>query len=117
MDCSTGKSAGKGRLDDETNLVEVEILPELRCIVGEIEPRVLSNMGAPLYARQMAIHLNLASKIYERRHCEGFFSKEPYVSNWVERLRCVRRIRQRLEDARKGASSAAGPAGGSLKAR
>jgi len=102
-------------LDDETNLVEVELMPDLRNIVGDIEPRVLSNVGAPLYARQMAIHLNLGSKIYERRYCEGFFSREPYVSNWVERLRCIKRIRQRLEDLRKSSSNAS--AGGSISSR
>lgn len=102
-------------LDDETNMVEVEMLPELRNIVGEIEPRVLSNVGAPLYARQMAIHLNLGSKIYERRHCEGFFSREPYVSNWVERLRCIKRIRQRLDDNRR--TTATTSAGGSISSR
>ena len=48
-------------IDDDTNLVEVEVLPDLKCIVGDIEPRVLSNLGASLYARQMAIHLNVST--------------------------------------------------------
>lgn len=86
-------------------MVEVEVLPDLKNIVGDIESRVLSNLGASLYARQTAIHLNLASKIYERRQCEGFFSKEPYVSNWVERLRCIKRIRHRLDEHRRSTSN------------
>ena len=87
-------------------MVEVEVLPDLKHIVGEIEPRILSNLGASLYSRQMAIHLNLAAKILERRRqCEGFFSKEPYVSNWVERLRCIKRIRSKLDEHRRSTSN------------
>lgn len=47
-------------LDQDTNMVEVEVLPDLKSILGEIEPKVLSNLGASLYARQMAIHLNVS---------------------------------------------------------
>lgn len=47
-------------LDDVTNVVEVEYLPNLKFILGEIEPKVLSNLGASLYARQLAIHLNVS---------------------------------------------------------
>uniref|UniRef100_A0A6G1SBK3 Tuberin n=1 Tax=Aceria tosichella TaxID=561515 RepID=A0A6G1SBK3_9ACAR len=101
-------------LDDDTNFVDVEVLPELKSIVGDIESRILSNLSAALYARQISIHLNLASKIFERRHCEGFFSKEPYVSNWVERLRCIKRIRQRIDESRRANANGSG---GSLSAK
>lgn len=47
-------------LDETTNLVEVEVLPDLKGIVSEIEPKVISNLGAALYARQLAIHLNVS---------------------------------------------------------
>lgn len=94
-------------LEEVTNLVDVEVLPDLKYILGDIEPKVLSNLGASLYARQLAIHLNLASKIFERRQREGFLSSEPYVSNWVERLRCIKRIRQRLDDSRKTSTGGA----------
>lgn len=47
-------------LEDETNLVEVEVLADLRQILGEIEPKVLSTIGSSLYARQLAIHLNVS---------------------------------------------------------
>lgn len=59
--------------------------------------------------------LKLASKINERR--EGFINKEPYVSNWVERLRCIKRIRARLDEGRKVASSnnSIARGGGTLK--
>lgn len=94
---------------DDMNLVSVEVLPELKSIVGDIEPRVLSNLGAALYARQSATHLNLASMIFERRHqSEGFFSKEPYVSNWVERLRIIKRIRQRVDESRRASANGSG---------
>lgn len=45
------------------NSVEVEVLPDLKSIVGDIEPRILSNLGASLYARQMAVHLNVSYSI------------------------------------------------------
>lgn len=48
-------------LEGATNLVEVELLPDLKHICGEIEPKILSNLGAPLYARQLAIHLNVST--------------------------------------------------------
>lgn len=48
-------------LDGATNLVETEVLPDLATIVRDIEPKVLSNLGAALYARQLAIHLNVSS--------------------------------------------------------
>lgn len=47
-------------LSDDTNMVEVEVMPDLKNILGEIEPKVLSNLGASLYARQLAIHLNVS---------------------------------------------------------
>lgn len=47
-------------LEDMSNIVDVEVLPDLRQIVGDIEPKVLSNLGASLYARQLAIHLNVS---------------------------------------------------------
>lgn len=52
-------------LEEVTNLVEVEYLPDLKNILGEIEPKVLSNLGASLYARQLAIHLNVSTHIAE----------------------------------------------------
>lgn len=51
-------------LEEVTNLVEVEVLPDLKYILrSEIEPKVLSNLGASLYARQLAIHLNVSYTI------------------------------------------------------
>lgn len=47
--------------ETSTNLVEVEVLPDLKHILrSEIEPKVLSDLGASLYARQLAIHLNVS---------------------------------------------------------
>lgn len=47
-------------MDEGSSVVEVEVLPELRHIVGMIEPKVMSNTGASIYARQLAIHLNVS---------------------------------------------------------
>lgn len=88
-------------LDSKTNRVEVEVLPELRETVGDIEPKTLSTLGSALYARCVAIHLGLASKICERKTRDVSYSKELYVSNWVERLRSIKRIRQRLENSKR----------------
>lgn len=47
-------------LEDDTNIIEVEVLPDLKYILGDIEPKILSNLGASLHARQLAIHLNVS---------------------------------------------------------
>lgn len=49
--------------EEVTNLVEVEFLPDFKHILGEIEPKILSNLGASLYARQLAIHLNVSNQL------------------------------------------------------
>lgn len=49
--------------EEVTNIVEVEFLPDFKHILGEIEPKILSNLGASLYARQLAIHLNVSNLI------------------------------------------------------
>lgn len=48
-------------LEEVTNFVEVEFLPDFKQILGDIEPKILSNLGASLYARQLAIHLNVSN--------------------------------------------------------
>lgn len=50
-------------LEDSVNLVEVELLQDLKYICGDIEPKILSNLGASLYARQLAIHLNVSDDL------------------------------------------------------
>lgn len=51
-------------LEDSTNCVEVEVVPGLKDILRDtqytFEPKILSNVGASLYARQVAIHLNVS---------------------------------------------------------
>lgn len=42
-------------------------------------------------ARQLALHSNLASVIHQKLSQ----NKEPYASNWLERLRAIKRLRQR----------------------
>lgn len=56
-------------LDEDTNMVEVEVLPDLKQILGDIEPKVLSNLGTSLFARQLAIHLNVSIIQYSYSLC------------------------------------------------
>ncbi|KAG9509350.1 Tuberin [Fragariocoptes setiger] len=85
-------------LESDTNMVMVKTLPDL-AVLFIIEPKYVSNEALSIYTRQLAIHLNLACMIYERRQRPGeetgFLAKSPYVSNWVERLRAIKRIRKR----------------------
>lgn len=55
-------------VDDTTDCVEVEVISGLKDILRDaqhmLEPKVLSNVGASLYARQVAIHLNVSINFY-----------------------------------------------------
>lgn len=58
-------------LDEGSSIVEVEVLPELKPIVGEIEPKVMSYTGASIYARQLAIHLNVSLQTIDQQVSPG----------------------------------------------
>ncbi|XP_058066096.1 tuberin [Anopheles bellator] len=56
------------------------------------ETKIVSDSTAPLLARQMALHANLASLVAQSLKTKN---SSPYASNWLERLRKIKNIRAR----------------------
>ncbi|CAL4134917.1 unnamed protein product [Meganyctiphanes norvegica] len=78
--------------DHSTNSVGVLCKPELSDFVGgNAEARLVSDTNLPILVRQLALHADLASMIWESLKRPP---KTPYASNWLERLRKIRKIRQ-----------------------
>nr|AAD48498.1 gigas protein [Drosophila melanogaster] len=78
-------------LDLNSNRVYVKARSEISKFVCHAEYRIVSDRSAPLLARQMALHANLASLVYQ-----SVQKKHPYASNWLERLRKLKRLRSKL---------------------
>ena len=62
---------------------------------------MLSDECLPLYIRQLAIHANL---LFTQNH-NSKGAKVPFISNWVERLRKLKSLREKAleEDREKSA--------------
>ena len=56
------------------------------------EPRIVSDRNLAILVRQVALHCNLAAEI-QRSVTAG---REPRASNWLERLRAIKRIREKV---------------------
>uniref|UniRef100_A0A0K8W394 Tuberin n=1 Tax=Bactrocera latifrons TaxID=174628 RepID=A0A0K8W394_BACLA len=78
-------------LELNSNRVYVKARPEISKFVCHPEPKIVSDHSAPLLARQLALHANLASQVYQ-----SLQKKNPYASNWLERLRIIKRLRTKL---------------------
>lgn len=57
------------------------------------KPKIVSDSSAPLLARQMALHANLASLVSQSLKIKN---QNPYASNWLERLRKIKNIRAKI---------------------
>jgi len=105
-------------LELNTNKIFVKARKEIADFVCHPDPKIVSDRSAPLLARQLALHANLASHVYQ-----SLKSKNPYASNWLERLRKIKNIRSKLlkesqapnidQDTTAGNSSAIGNSGSS----
>ncbi|XP_071440421.1 tuberin-like [Hetaerina americana] len=80
-------------LDHGTNKVTVKTKEELAEHIGHSEPRIISNQNVAILARQLALHANLASLISCSLKTMG---QSPYASNWLERLRQIKRLRAKV---------------------
>ncbi|XP_055383497.1 tuberin [Condylostylus longicornis] len=78
-------------LELNANKVFVKARKEIANFVCHPDPKIVSDRSAPLLARQLALHANLASHVYQ-----SLKSKNPYASNWLERLRKIKNIRAKL---------------------
>ncbi|XP_017841753.2 tuberin [Drosophila busckii] len=93
-------------LELNSNRVYVKARPEISKFVCQAEPRIVSDRSAPLLARQMALHANLASLVYQ-----SVQKKNPYASNWLERLRKLKRLRTQLIEQLNSQQSGSGSKG------
>lgn len=73
------------------NVVSLKGKPEVMELFKHSEPQVVPDNSLPLYVRQLALHANIASTIVHKAN-----SKHVYVNNWLERLRHIKRIHERL---------------------
>ncbi|XP_054271198.1 tuberin isoform X2 [Macrosteles quadrilineatus] len=80
-------------LDHGINLLSVKAKDELVQHIGHSEPKIVSDQNVALMARQLALHANLASRVACSLKTEGC---DPYTSNWLERLRQIKRIRSKI---------------------
>ena len=55
---------------------------------------MLSDESLPLYIRQVAIHANL---MFNQNH-NSKGAKIPFISNWVERLRKLKSLREKAQE-------------------
>ncbi|ODM95089.1 Tuberin, partial [Orchesella cincta] len=79
-------------LDHRTNRVFVKAKPSVVEDIGHTDVKIVSDQNLPVMARQMALHSNLASVIHKKLATNA----EPYASNWLERLRAIKRLRTRV---------------------
>ncbi|EFX68537.1 putative tuberous sclerosis 2 isoform 3-like protein [Daphnia pulex] len=79
-------------LDHATHRVTLKCRDDLHELMGgPVEPKLVSDRNVSLLSRQMAFHSNLAALILQSK------SNYPYASNWLERLRQIKRTKARLE--------------------
>lgn len=110
-------------LDHGTNQVTVQAREELAEHIGHSEPKIISDQNLAILSRQLALHANVSvDKTHARKHrrydaytrahianeriqfqlasmvCSSLKqnSHNPYASNWLERLRHIKRLRSRV---------------------
>lgn len=80
-------------LDQGSNRVEIICKPELNEPLGHVkEPKTVSDRNLAILVRQQALHCSLAAQIQQTLGSK----RDPYASNWLERLRQLKRIKERV---------------------
>ncbi|KAF9092088.1 Tuberous sclerosis 2-like protein [Mortierella sp. AD031] len=104
-----GTSSGPGVVQPFKN-VWFQVVMLRRPDMPEIGPlatsKIISATELPRFTRQMALHANVYAQVYYQ-HLQNSVE---YVSNWQERLRQIKRVKDRL--AANAASSATGAGSG-----
>nr|XP_019531804.2 tuberin isoform X2 [Aedes albopictus] len=77
------------------------------------KPKIVSDSSAPLLARQMALHANLASLVSQSLKIKN---QNPYASNWLERLRKIKNIRAKAANHSDQLQEQSGTGGGTRSA-
>ncbi|CAH1794876.1 unnamed protein product [Owenia fusiformis] len=90
-------------LDHASNAVTVQTAQDITSIIGHTDTKIVSDQHLAVLVRQMAIHADLASVILQRQKS---MPKDPYASNWLERLRKIKHLRSKLlQDGAKSPTS------------
>lgn len=103
-------------LDHGTNQITVQAREELAEHIGHSEPKLISDQNLAILSRQLALHANVSRRNSNKNtHKEDGTSiiyllqlasmvcsslkqnsHNPYASNWLERLRHIKRLRSRV---------------------
>ncbi|KAG1709737.1 Tuberin [Nymphon striatum] len=82
-------------VDYQSNIITIKAKPDLAEVIGHEEPKIVSDNNLATVVRQLALHANLASRIHRN---QGSNPQNPYASNWLERLRQIKRYRKKVID-------------------
>ncbi|ELT92478.1 hypothetical protein CAPTEDRAFT_148419 [Capitella teleta] len=80
-------------LDHNMNYITVQTKDNVEDIIGHTDTKIVSDANVAVLVRQMALHADLASTIMQKHRSNP---KDPYASNWLERLRQIKRIRSKV---------------------
>lgn len=80
-------------LELNSNRIFIKCKDDVSDFICHTEPKIISDASAPLYARQLALHANMASLVAQSMKGKN---QSPYASNWLERLRRIKHIRSKV---------------------
>ncbi|XP_071106055.1 tuberin-like isoform X2 [Haliotis cracherodii] len=97
-------------LDYESNAVTLQtkeepyefkgqISTDIADILGHTDTKIISDSSLAVLVRQIAMHCNLASMVLQRQQSQP---QDPFASNWLERLRQIKRIRLKARQEERG---------------
>ncbi|KAI9320019.1 hypothetical protein BX666DRAFT_1875911 [Dichotomocladium elegans] len=92
--------------------VEMQRRPDMPEIGPIIEPKLVSGQSLPGFVRQIALHANIFAQVFQ----SGISGRHEYLSHWRERLRQIRRIRDRVAKPVPVAAASASAASASAAA-
>jgi len=86
-------------LDFQSNKISVLAKPELAEYLNHLSSgKVVSDHNVSMLVRQIALHCNLAANIFSKLQNKA----DPYSSNWLERLRHIKRLKGKLLKEKEG---------------
>ncbi|ESP04643.1 hypothetical protein LOTGIDRAFT_61259, partial [Lottia gigantea] len=80
-------------LDYESNAVTLLTKEDIADSLGHKDTKIISDDNLAQLVRQIAMHCNLASMVLQRQQSQP---QDPFASNWLERLRQIKRIKQKV---------------------
>ncbi|RKP09363.1 hypothetical protein THASP1DRAFT_14391 [Thamnocephalis sphaerospora] len=92
-------------------MVHTQCRPDMPDISPVQEPKVVSHGALPAFVRQIALHANIFAQVFLQSTSSG--GRLEYVANWKERLRQIKRVRDRAVTTASG-SGVTTPAASSM---